>query len=169
MRTTAHLIILLALPALCAILSDATRAQDGGSPKPADNHQRVTIKQGIWGNVWLWKGDFMPGPGGGANRGTVTPVRREVRIYAPASMKDLEPTFGENFTRVKSRLIKKVRSDKNGFYQVSLPPGQYSIFVKTDSTLYANWFDGQGNILPVTVVKDSVTKFQIDLTPGATY
>ena len=110
----------------------------------------------------------MPGPGG-AKRGRVTAVRREVRIYKPTPVNALEPSSGTNFTTVKSKLVKSVKSGKNGFYQVSLPPGRYSIFVKEDSTLYANWFDGQGYVLPVRVVKDSVTKFQIDITSGATY
>jgi hypothetical protein len=143
--------------------------QDGGAKRPPDNHQLVTIKQGIWGNVWLWEGDFMPGTSSASRHGKVTAVCREVRIYKVTSMKDLEPFSGTNFTKVKSKLVKKVKSGKNGFYQVSLSPGRYSIFVKEDSTFYANWFDGQGNVLPVTVAKDSVTKFQIDLTSGATY
>ncbi len=143
-------------------------AQDVAANRPPDNHKLVTIKQGIWGNVWIWQGDFMPGPGG-SNKGKVTAVQREVRIYVPVPMKDLEPSNGTNFTKVRSRLIKKVKSGKNGFYQVSLPPGRYTVFVKEGSTLYANWFDGNGNVLPVTVAKDSVTKFQIDITAGATY
>ena len=158
----------LLLLGLLLFLSDAVVAQETAPNRPPDNHQLVTIKQGIWGNVWLWRGDFMPGPGG-SKRGKVTAVRREVRIYAPTTMKDLEPPSGMSFARVKSRLIKKVKSGKNGFYQVSLPPGRYSVFVKEGSTLYANWFDGNGNVLPVTVAKDSVTKFQIDITSGATY
>lgn len=150
------------------MLSAPSAARDAAASRPPDNHKLVTIKQGIWGNVWLWQGDFMPGPGG-SKRGNVTAVRREVRVYAPTSAQDLKPTNGTSFTKVKSRLIKKVKSGKNGFYQVSLPPGRYSVFVKEGSTLYANWFDGNGNILPVVVVKDSVTKFQIDITSGATY
>ena len=149
-------------------ISTGMTAQNGGGKRPPDNHQRVTIRQGIWGNVWLWEGDFMPGPGGG-NRGRVTAVRREVRIYEPTSVEALTPSTGTDFTKVKSRLLKKVRSLNNGFYQVSLPPGRYSIFVKEGSSLYANWFDGQGFVFPVTVAKDSVTKFQVNLTSGATY
>lgn len=161
---TKVLLTLGLVPSLCT----AVVAQDSASNRPPDNHELVTIKQGIWGNVWLWQGDFMPGPGG-AKRGRVTAVRREVRVYKATPAKALEPSSGTNFTKVKSRLVKKLKSGKNGFYQASLPPGRYSLFVKEDSTFYANWFDGQGYILPVTVVKDSVTKFQIDLTSGATY
>jgi hypothetical protein len=165
MKQNARFCILLGLlPLLCPIAA----AQNGGQRMPPDNQGLVTIKQGIWGNVRLWEGDFMPGPGS-RSRGKVTPVRREVRIYAPTSAQDLQPSSGTNFTRVKSRLVKKIKSGKNGFYQVSLPPGRYSVFVKEGSSLYANWFDGEGYVLPVTVVKDSVTKFQIDITSGATY
>jgi hypothetical protein len=110
----------------------------------------------------------MPSPGV-PRKGKITAVRREVYIYEPTSMQATVPSMGNRFTKVKSRLIAKVKSRRNGFYQVKLPTGRYSVFVKDGSSLYANWFDGQGYILPITVVKDSVTKFQVDLTEGATY
>jgi hypothetical protein len=160
---------MLLAPGLFLLLWPPVVAQDTMAPgRPPDNHELITIKQGIWGNVWLWQGDFMPGPGR-AKRGKVTAVCREVRIYKPTSMNMLEPLGGTNFTKVRSKLVKKVNSGKNGLFQVSLPPGQYSVFVKEDSTLYANWFDGQGDVLPVTVVRDSVTNFQINLTYGAVF
>jgi len=161
-------LLLLTILGFPRVFCDVMIGQEGGNTRPPDNHGCVTIKQGIWGNVWLWEGDFMPGPGA-ASRGKVTAVRREVLIYEPTPLKVLEPSTGTEFTKVKSKLVKKVKSCKNGFYQVSLPPGRYSVFVKQGSSLYANWFDGEAYVLPVTVVKDSVTKFQIDVTSGATY
>ncbi len=161
---------LVTLPLIGVLLcvSPYVVAQESGSKRPPDNHKLVTIKQGIWGNVWLWEGDFMPGPGG-AKRGKVTAVRREVRVYEPVPVKDLDPPKGTEFKKIKAKLVKKVTSHTNGFYQISLKPGRYSIFVKEGSHYYANWFDGQGYVLPVTVVKDSVTKFQIDVKSGATF
>ncbi|MDZ7765838.1 MAG: hypothetical protein U5K00_15710 [Melioribacteraceae bacterium] len=32
----------------------------------------MTISEGVWGNVWFWEGDFMPG----SPDGTITPVIR---------------------------------------------------------------------------------------------
>lgn len=151
---------------ICACTDIGTEPR--GRKLPPDNHERVTIKQGIWGNVWLWQGDFMPSTETEL-RGSITAVSREVRIYEPTSMQETVPSIGTRFTRINSRLVGTVESQGNGFFQVSLPPGQYSLFVREDSTFYANWFNGQGYVLPVTVAKDSVTKFQVDLTYGAVY
>ena len=138
----------------------------GDQPKtrrvPPDNHEIVTITQGIWGNVWLYQGDFMPSPDG--SRGTITPVVRELWIFTPTLVSETTPVGGTRFTEIHSTLITKVNSQTNGFYQIALPSGRYSVFVREDSTYYANWFDGEGYISQVKVVQDSVTKFQVDLT-----
>lgn len=156
----------------CFALTFCTCSDLGTSPRgrrlPPGNHELVTIRQGIWGNVWLWQGDFMPSPDTDL-RGSITAVSREVCIYEPTSMQETVPSIGTRFTRINSRLVATVTSQSNGLFQVSLSPGRYSLVVKEDSTFYANWFDMEGYISQVTVVKDSVTKFQINLTYGAVY
>lgn len=164
---SASLLILLPFELMlwgCADLGTDT----GGREMPPDNHELVTVTQGIWGNVWVWQGDFMPSTDN-VQCGSITPVSREVHIYEATSLQETIPSIGTRFTTVNSRLVQIVGSQGNGFFQASLSPGRYSLFVKEDSALYANWFDGQGYVYPVTVVKDSATKFQIDLTSGATY
>ena len=56
-----------------------------------------------------------------------------------------------------------------GFFEVSLPVGQYSLFVREDSLLYANWFDGHGNIWPVSVIADSVIEAHLNITYESSY
>jgi hypothetical protein len=51
-----------------------------------------------------------------------------------------------------------------------LPEGQYSIFVWEDGKgLYANGFDGQNNIFPVTVQKGKVEPITITVDYMAAY
>ena len=135
---------------------------------PPDNQNKVTISQGVWGNVWFWEGDFMPiiDP----NRAKITPVVREIFIYEATSDSMVEPPNGGTFhTKINSQLISIIQSDASGFFQISLEPGKYSFFVKEDSLFYANLWDGEGHIQPATVTENSVTNRQIDITYKAVY
>lgn len=59
-------------------------------------------------------------------------------------------------------LIKKVESDANGFYQVNLPLGTYSVFVEDGKKEYCNSFDGQGNACQV-VIKTGINNYDIEI------
>ena len=125
---------------------------------PPDTRAQVTIQQGVWGNVWFWEGDFMP-PGWG----TITPVSRTVYAYELTGCDQVEPPGGGPlFRSISSQLVATSTSNSTGFFQMTLPPGQYSFFVREGSQFYANWEDGK-YITPTTVETDSVTKLQIDI------
>jgi hypothetical protein len=128
---------------------------------PARNGAKLSISQGIWGDVWFWAGNFQPI----CISGTVTPVSREVLVHAltpydSVVVADLGPTF---YSEVHTPLIATAWSDSSGFFQVELAPGTYSIFVREDSLYYANGFDGQSNVWPVVVAADSVSGIRFDI------
>lgn len=54
-------------------------------------------------------------------------------------------------------LVKQVNTDSEGFFQVVLAPGTYSVFIVVSDNIYANSGDGQGGINPLTVVHGAVT------------
>ena len=163
LRSRCLVLVLTFSLSACSDLGDQSKTRE----VPPDNHELVTITQGIWGNVLLYEGSFMPSPDGSS--GTITPVVRELQIFAPTLMSETTPIGGTRFTAIHSTLITTVSSKANGFYQITLPEGRYSIFIKEDSTYYANWFDGEGYISQVRVAPDSVTKFQVDLTYNAVF
>ncbi len=134
---------------------------------PPDNEYKVTITQGVWGNVWFWKGDFMPfiDP----NRAKIYPVIRKIYVYEATNDSMVERASFTFFRKINSELITTVSSGIDGFYEVSLPPGKYSFFVKEDSLFYANGWDGEGDILSATVTENNTTKRQIDITYAAVY
>ncbi|MFB6098136.1 MAG: hypothetical protein ABEK84_03300 [Salinibacter sp.] len=69
------------------------------------------------------------------------------------------------YTDVPTERVTTVQSHQNGFFEVELPAGEYSLFVeeavKGDTLLFANRFDGDQTILPVTVSTDSVSRERI--------
>ena len=133
---------------------------------PPHNEDLVTIDQGVWGDVWFWEGDFMPP----CPTGTVTAVSREMRIHELAGLDDVDPPgYGRFYSAVHTPLVAVVQSGDNGFFDVALEPGHYSIFAVEDTLLYANWFAGGGNINPVTVDPGEVTGITFDITYLSTW
>jgi hypothetical protein len=156
------------LSALCATITLMSCSDLGTGPgAPPDTSDQITITQGIWGNVWFWEGDFMPGPG--ARSGKITPVERDLWIYAATKHDSVVGAGYVFFRQVLTELKARTRSNKSGFYQVALPPGKYSVFVMEDSLFYANGSDGAGHIMPGVVTAQSVTKVQVDVTYKAAY
>ena len=138
-------------------------------PLPPGNENKITIKQGVWGNVWFWEGNFMPGPDVSSYHGTITPAIRDIYIYEATHFSEVELIDNIFIQRINSRLIKKVTSDKDGFFEISLEPGVYSIFAKEDSVFWGNERNGVGILMPAEVDTNSVVKRQININYKAVY
>jgi hypothetical protein len=109
----------------------------------------------------------MPSPGGPSG-GKITPVVRVIFVYEATSYDMVEPSNGTFFNEINTRLVAVIVSSTNGFYQVKLPPGKYSLFVIENDMYYANGSDGE-HIQPAVVVENEATKMQIDITYNAVY
>ena len=68
-------------------------------------------------------------------------------MQANATPSDNSPVFFDSFN---SPLIAQVNADENGFFQINIPSGHYSIAVIENGKLYANSLDGQGGLNPFT-------------------
>lgn len=166
--------VLIALPSSLAVMylfGSCEQAVDSDAGRfPPDNREKVTIAQGAWGNVRWWQGDFMPTTDPDGPSGRITPAIRWVFVHELTSMQQVDQVSYSPFYRaIYTTPVDSVQSDGTGFFQFTLAPGRYSFFVREDSLYYANDFDGSGNILPVTVVADSLAYVQIDITYRATF
>ena len=130
---------------------------------PLDTRDQVTIKQGVWGNVWFWEGNFQPV----CPTGKITPVIREIYIHKGTPHDSVE-FDGFNISRIKTDLITVVSSNSSGFFQAELDTGAYSLFIKEDSVFY---FDGSDNtfLVPAYVHAGNITKRQLDITYNAAF
>ncbi len=133
----------------------------GINPKPAQK-----LKQGICGTILLQQGNQMPGPGRKLSAGQ--PVAREVLVYQLTNTNQAQSS-GTIFTGIKTALVAKTRSNAKGYFELKLPAGKYSVFVQEQEGLYANYFDGQGNLNPVEVIKNSVTNRNITINNKAVF
>jgi hypothetical protein len=129
-------------------------------------HQTGEIKQGISGKIYLKQGNYMPAPGMPKNTGKL--VSKAVWVY---ELTKREQVWGNGtiFDHIHTKLIAKAQSNAQGVYSVALPPGNYSVFINDDGKFYANSFDGEGNINPVEVKKNSVTPKDITISINAVY
>lgn len=149
----------------------------GGASQPSNaetvgeaqlQEQAITIEQGIAGKILWESGNQMPSPDTPRNSGK-RGVKRTVFIYELTNGSQATTTEGVFHTNIQTKLVSQVVTDANGFFEIRLEPGTYSIFTKEDQGLYANLFDGQNNIFPVEVKKGEVTTIEFLINYNATY
>ncbi len=131
---------------------------------PPGNSHKITIKQGVWGDVWFWSGDFMP-----VGRGEICQVKRKVFVYELTTFSDVEQIEDISFfSAINTKLVTIVESDNDGFFQIELETGNYSLFVKEDGKFYSNLFDSN-SIFPVNIELNQVSEVRFNITYKATF
>ena len=113
---------------------------------------KIKITQGIFGTISFTEGNCMPGLGPRDCR--TCPVIRTVRIYKYTTISNAikaNNQAGEFYERFTTDLVAETKSDANGFFQLTLPAGNYTMVVVENGLLYAAFGDGQGGINPITV------------------
>ncbi len=145
-------IFLITLTISCSrdTVSESNCYTEGDPPR---NSHKVTIKQGVWGDVWFWSGNFMP-----IGRGEICQVKRKLHVYELTTFSDVEQIeYTSFYSAINTKLVTIVESDNEGFFQIELEPGYYSLFVKEDGKFYSNLYDSNG-IFPVTIEQDIVSE-----------
>ena len=139
---------------------------DCSTNEPNRNNSSITIGQGLWGDIWFWKGDFMPI----CASGTISSVERSVYVYELTSNDDVEFIYasGGFFTSINTNLVGTTTSNSAGFFEIELEPGSYSIFVKEGDNFYANRWTSEG-INTVKVTENKVSELLFNITYEATY
>jgi len=114
----------------------------------------------------------------GSATGTVTPVRRTIHFYEPTTADQTTSATdppGRFYSEVRSRQVATVESDEKGFFQLNLPPGRYSYFVREEQgylyayTSYEEDANTPPTINPIDVRLGKVTKLQIRIDYEAAY
>ena len=111
-----------------------------------------TIQEGIYGSVIERYGDWMPTIGQ-YPKGGERPIKREVYVYEYTKMSDVK-SFGYvhfDMDTMPTALVARTQSSKNGFFEIALPAGTYSVFIEDEGKLYCSSGDGQGGLNPITV------------------
>lgn len=127
--------------------------------------------QGITGQVTWLEGNQMPmmtESGKPDSKNEPKPIRRKVRVYPLVKFSDLKLENGL-FTAMSEKPLTETETDDKGNYSISLSPGRYSIFIVEEGGLFANIFDGEGNVQPVTVKEGEWTSLNVVVNYKAVY
>ncbi|MBO9632043.1 MAG: hypothetical protein J7578_02920 [Chitinophagaceae bacterium] len=125
-----------------------------------ENAKKATIAVGIYGTVIFQQGNCMPvaGPVTGPNPCKTYPVSRVVRAYEYTTI--FQAVREPNTPYYKSfptKLIKETTADKDGFFQLELAPGDYSIVACENGQICITGGDGYGGIGPAKI---TTTRFE---------
>jgi hypothetical protein len=151
--------------------------KDNGTPAEcdiqkvqADNAAKVTITTGIWGTISSMEGDCMPGVAPAPSTCSHCPVKRIVRVYQYTTVMQATPSGNSQifFDSFSTALVAETETDENGFYQVSVPPGQYTVVNLENGKIYANSRDGQMGLSPVSL-SSGTQKANIAMTYKAVF
>lgn len=128
--------------------------------------------QGITGQVTWLEGNQMPTISDSGNESNKEPkgipVKRTIRIYPLLNFSDMSLEDGL-FKSLAAKPITEIETDESGKYSIKLSPGRYSVFTVEEDGLFANIFDGEGNVQPVTVKEGEWTLLDIVINYKAVF
>jgi hypothetical protein len=119
------------------------------------NADKVSISQGVTGTLTKVEGNCMPPVD--QNSCKEYPVERTLHIFEYTTLDDVEQDSPTTFSSIQTNLVGSVTSDREGFFELTLTKGIYSLFIEENGSFYANGFDGTGGIQPFEIGTDSVT------------
>jgi hypothetical protein len=123
-------------------------------------------QQGICGKVTWIAGNQMPGPDKEIEK--PEPVVRLIHVHE-VTTSDQVVTEDGLYKEIKTKLVAKAKSDTQGRFKISLPPGEYSVFIKEADGWFAKSFDDQGRIQTVTVKPKKYAEMDILVDYLASY
>jgi len=143
---------------LCCSFTFCSSVKDG----------QATIKQGVFGRIRWQQGNFMPSPDR-PHQSAGVPAAREIYIYQVTKFSE---TTGESplFSKIHTKLVAKVKTNKEGYFQCKLAPGRYSIFtLEEDGRFFASISEGDGSIMPFYVKANEVATVNININYKAAF
>ena len=137
----------------------------------SDGPVEPPMEQGLFGTVEFWSGDFMPVVDPDESRGSVEPVERTLYVFEGATFDEVvvDPQRrGGFYLDIHTRLVDSVQSQADGSYQVALPEGAYSVFVREVDRYYASTSNGT-HIGGVRVDSGETVEHVVRITYEATF
>ena len=154
-------ILLIAVAALSLVACE--RKNDVENPI-----ESPTITQGIYGQVRERYGNWQPFRDPDGTWG-FRPIVRDIYVYEYTTIKDFDQLYiGYIYpaNKMPKPLVATTTSKENGFYQIQLEPGKYSVFILDNGSMRASWDDENGGLQPVTIEEGSLLRFDLLLDNG---
>ncbi len=115
--------------------------------------------------LWI-EGNQMPGPGVSLPEGKG--VQREVHVFEATEISQVSGE-GSLFSDVMSKRVTTIYSDEQGYFEASLEPGKYSLFVKEPNGEYFAATMDDLHYCPVLITSGRVAEIEIRIDYEAFY
>lgn len=135
--------------------------------EPKESQSKV-LPCGIRGTVWWVSGNQMPSPDGQSR--PQKGIRRKIGVFRVLTEQQVVKAGESGFySKIRSKRLRTVWSDKLGKFRLQLPPGRYSLLVWEKGMWYANSFGENDEINPVEVEAGKMTEADITVNYTAAY
>lgn len=163
MKTSVFLLIVLTSALFLNSCLDGIKneCQQVQVPDVRGEREKVTIDEGVYGLTLYWQGDFR----GVCSQGSITKVGTRLHFYEPTQQNQTTILSLEGFySEIRTQRIGTANSNQDGFFEIELEPGSYSVFAEDtdEGVFYSFGMNDSGIINPVVVYPDSVSAFQFN-------
>jgi hypothetical protein len=124
--------------------------------------------QGVRGWVTRLQGNQMPAIDTNDPKTAPSPISTKIWIFS-GRIPGKGTHWAVSEAEKHPNFVDRVRSDAQGKFFVSLPPGEYTVFAQYGDYLYLNSFLGDGSYASVRVSEDKVTEIRLVNTEDATF
>jgi hypothetical protein len=125
------------------------------------------ISQGIEGQILWVTGNRMPGPD--RQLPPPEPVQRWVYVTPVIKMNQLPDMEEGLYPSLPVEPVDSVQTNKKGNFRLNLPTGTYSLFTREEGGYFANTFNQEGQVNPVTIKDGQVSEITIEINYSAVY
>lgn len=154
----------LLLLGACASQANMTTAVD-----PVRESEKPPVEgAGLAGQVIWLEGNQMPTIESGPKKSLSKSIKRTMVLY-PLVNRDQVVEQDGFFVKVNAEPVQTFETDDEGNFALQLEPGTYTLLSKEDKGLWANIFDGKGNIYPVTIKENELTTITFKINYRAAY
>lgn len=160
---------LILIASLIGLTATSCNRCKGDDPKPQPqswtnripdlnnhNNAKVTITQGAAGTLTYKEGNCMPIIDPNNTTCKEYPVKGAIRIYSYTKEADVKRDTDHNIVSISTTLVATAPTDKDGFYEVGLAPGTYSLIMEYNGKLYNFMGDGNSGLQSITIASSSV-------------
>lgn len=166
MKKYFNLWMLVAVCCLSALFVSCENKETGNVDDPIGP---PTITQGIYGQVKERYGNWQPFTDPNDKSYGYRPIVRDIYVYEYTTIQDFDQAYIDCLypaNKMPKPLVATTTSKANGFYQIQLSPGRYSVFILENGSMYANWGDEYGGIQPITIEVGSLINIDLILNHG---
>ena len=125
------------------------------------------VEQGIQGQVFEQKGNFMPQKGKSFSKGVG--FATQLYVFEPTHIQSASQISGSLFNLPTTQLIGTFATDSVGRFKCQLNPGRYSIFIGYQNGYYATGFNQLNELGIVQVLAGTFAPMEVIISAKASY